>query len=108
MFLRHIFTRTCTHARAHTQTKSPAVLTTYMVYVKDSLGVQGSGVTEGEIVSLLRDCVALVTKKHGAIQPAKDVLHFSSQFQPTYDLEKLFPGICTYIMCSVKPLIRVS
>ena len=46
-------------------------------------------------MSLLRDCVALATKKHGAKQPAKDVLHFSSQFQPSYDLEKLFPGMYT-------------
>ena len=64
-----------------------------MVYIKDSLGVQGSGVTEAEIVSLLRDCVALATKKHGVLQPAREVIHFSSQFQPSYDLEKLFPGM---------------
>ena len=75
------------------QTKPAALLTSYLVYIKDSLGVQGSGVTETEIVSLLQDCVAVVTRKHGALQPAREVLHFSSQFQPSYDLEKLFPGI---------------
>ena len=75
------------------QSKSQAVLTTYLVYIKDSLGMQGSGVTEAEVIPLLRDCVALATKKHGARQPAKEVLHFSSQFQPSYDFENLFPGI---------------
>jgi hypothetical protein len=75
------------------KTKPAALLTTYLVYIKDSLGAQGSGVTEQEIVSLLRDCVALVTRKHGVVQPAKEVLHFSSQFQPSYDLEKLFPDV---------------
>lgn len=74
------------------QSKSKALLTTYLVYIKDSIGMQGSGVTENEMVSLLKDCVALATKKHGARQPSKEVLHFSSQFQPSYDFEKLFPG----------------
>lgn len=74
------------------QSKSKAILTTYLVYIKDSIGMQGSGVTETEMVSLLKDCVALATKRHGARQPAKEVLHFSSQFQPSYDFEKLFPG----------------
>lgn len=74
------------------QSKSKALLTTYLVYIKDSIGMQGSGVTETEMVSLLKDCVALATKRHGARQPAKEVLHFSSQFQPSYDFEKLFPG----------------
>ena len=86
----------------YTQTKPANLLTTYLVYIKDSLGVQGSGVTEQEIVSLLRDCVALVTRKHGVVQPAKEVLHFASQFQPSYDLEKLFPGMCTCAIDKVK------
>ena len=40
--------------------------------------------------------MALVTKTHGVVQPAKDVVHLSSQFQPMYDLEKLFPGTLKY------------
>ena len=75
------------------QSKSKTLLTTYLVYIKDSLGMQGSGVTEAEVIPLIRDCVALATKKHGSRQPAKEVLHFSSQFRPNYDFEILFPGI---------------
>ena len=75
------------------QSKSQALLTTYLVYIKDNLGMQGSGVTEGEIVPLMRDCIALATKKHGPQQPAKEVLHFSTQFHHSYDFENLFPGI---------------
>jgi len=59
--------------------------------------LRGSGVSEAEAVSLLKDCVAVVTKKHGARQPSKEVVHFSSQFQPADDLEKMFPGLCVCV-----------
>lgn len=81
-----------------------ALLTTYLVYIKECLGKHDSGVNEAEVVSLLQGSVALLTKHHGRLQPSKDVLHFSSEFQPDYDLEQLFPGkkICMqslYIKC---------
>ena len=69
-----------------------AYLTTYLVYIKESLGKQDSSVNEAEVLSLLQGNVALVTKGHGRLQPSHDVLHFSSEFKPDYDLEKLFPG----------------
>ena len=59
--------------------------------------LRGSGVSEAEVVSLLKDCIAVVTKKHGARQPSKEVVHFSSQFQPADDLEKMFPGLCVCV-----------
>ena len=65
--------------------------------------LRGSGVSEAEVVSLLKDCIAVVTKKHGARQPSKEVVHFSSQFQPADDLEKMFPGLCVCVyvcMCA--------
>ena len=67
--------------------------------------MQRSGITEAEIVPLLRDCVALATKKHGPMQPANETLHFSSQFQPTYDLEKLFPGMYTIITVPINHIL---
>lgn len=53
---------------------------------------RGSGVSEAEMVRLLKDCVVLVTK-HGSKQPSKEVIHFSSAYKPEDDLVTKFPGI---------------
>lgn len=50
-----------------------------------------SGITEAEIVHLLKDSVVVVTNQ-GPKLPSKDVVHYSSSYIPDPDLEKLFPG----------------
>ena len=61
------------------------------MYVKENIGQPG--VIETEIVHLLKECVVIVTKKHGPKQLSKEVVHFSSDYKPDDDLETMFPGM---------------
>ena len=78
------------------QDKSNEVLCIYLMYIKENIGQLG--VSEAEMVHLLRDCVVIVTAKHGPKQPSKDVIHFSSEYNCKDDLLSMFPGVCV-CMC---------
>ena len=77
------------------QDKSSEVLCIYLMYIKENIGQLG--VSEAEMVHLLRDCVVIVTAKHGPKQPSKDVIHFSSEYNCKDDLLSMFPGVCVYM-----------
>lgn len=76
------------------------MLCTYLVYIKEKMAERGSGVSEAEMVRLLKDCVVLVTN-HGSKQPSREVIHFSSAYKPEDDLVTNFPG--TYGTSSLGP-----
>ena len=63
----------------------------FLVYIKECIEQPRSGITEVEIVHLLKDSVVVVTNQ-GPKLPSKDVVHYSSSYLPDPDLEKLFPG----------------
>lgn len=69
------------------------MLSSYLCYIKDCLQDRSSGVTEAEIVQLLREHVVLVTNQ-GIKSPSKEVIHFSSQYKCEPDLQGFFPGAC--------------
>ena len=77
------------------QSKSKELLCTYLVYIKEKMAERGSGVSETEMVRLLKDCVVLVTK-HGSKQPSREVIHFSSAYKHEDDLVTKFPGTLHY------------
>ena len=75
------------------QTKKMDLLCNFLVYIKECMEQQGSGVKETEVIHLLKDCVVLVTNQ-GRKLPSREVIHFSSPYLPDPDLEKMFPGKC--------------
>ncbi len=66
----------------------------YLVYIKENIGQPG--VSEVEMIQLLKECVVVVTKNHGPKQLSSDVVHLSSEYKPAEsdDLEAMFPGKC--------------
>ena len=74
------------------QTKKMEMLCNFLVYIKECIEQPGSGIKESEVVHLLKDTIVLVTNK-GRVLPSKEVIHFSSSYLPSPDLEKVFPGI---------------
>ena len=73
------------------QSKSKESLCTYLVYIKEKMAERGSGVSETEMIRLLKDCVVVVTNQ-GSKQPCKEVVHFSSAYRCEDDLQTKFPG----------------
>lgn len=54
------------------------------------------------MAQLLKDTVVVVTKDKGPKCPAREVVHFSSEYKPEEgnDLEAMFPGtLYTYTYC---------
>lgn len=78
------------------QGKSNESLCTYLVYIKEKMVERGSGVSETEMVRLLKECVVIVTN-HGPRQPCREVVHFSSAYRCEDDLQTMFPGIETIL-----------
>ena len=76
------------------QRKDKKVLCTYLVFIKENIGQPG--VTESEVIRLFKECIAVVTKRHNAKQPSKEVVHFNSEYKSSPDLEGMFPGIILY------------
>ena len=69
----------------------------------------GTGIKEAEVIHLLKDCVVLVTNKGGKL-PSKEVIHFSSAFLPSPNLEQLFPGMqmsCGAVIFTVYLMIQL-
>lgn len=63
----------------------------YLQYIKECTSQRGSGLSEQEVVPLLKDSVLLLTNK-GPKLVTEVKVHFSSEYATQPDIVQMFPG----------------
>ena len=73
------------------QEKSKKLLCKYLQYIKECIERPDSGVNKTEIICLLKASAMLITNK-GIKLVTEGNIHFHSEFSPSTDVVKMFPG----------------